>query len=90
MPVITGEEYIRRIDALKSEVWINGEPVEGNISKHPAFQGVIQSQAELYDLQHRLPEMTFSSEITGHQIRKSYLIPKTKEDLQARRNMIQQ
>ncbi|KGP72395.1 4-hydroxyphenylacetate 3-monooxygenase, oxygenase component [Pontibacillus yanchengensis] len=91
MPAITGEEYIRRIDALESEVWIDGERIQGNISQHSAFQGVIQSQAELYDIQHSQAEemMTFSSDTTGHQIGTSYLIPKTKQDLQARRKMIQ-
>lgn len=52
MPAITGKQYINRIDQLKAEVWIDGKPVSGNISEHPAFKGIIKSQARLYDLQH--------------------------------------
>ncbi|SEH38609.1 4-hydroxyphenylacetate 3-monooxygenase [Halobacillus karajensis] len=90
MPVITGEEYIKRIDALGAEVWMAGDKVKGNISEHPAFRGIIQSQAELYDLQHsNKKSMTFSSETTGNAIGLSYLIPKTRGDLERRRRMIQ-
>lgn len=93
MSAITGKQYIERIDKLKTEVWINGEPVNGNISEHPAFQGIIKSQANLYDLQHdtSLKEtMTYLSPSTGELVGMSYFQPKTKEDLVKRRNMIQQ
>lgn len=53
MPAITGSEYISRIDNARSNVWIEGKKVEGKISEHPAFKGVMKSQAELYDLQHK-------------------------------------
>ncbi|MGI8315625.1 4-hydroxyphenylacetate 3-monooxygenase, oxygenase component [Halobacillus mangrovi] len=91
MPVITGEEYKRRIDAMQTEVWLDGKKVEGEISTHPAFKGVIQTQSELYDMQiERKESMTFLSERTGDRIGMSYLIPKTKIDLEKRRKMIQQ
>lgn len=90
MPVITGEEYKRRIDALKSEVWIAGSKVDGKISEHPAFRGVIKSQSELYDLQWKMKDdMTYTSETTGNALGLSYLIPKTRGDLERRRKMIQ-
>lgn len=52
MPAKTGEEYINRVDNAKANVWINGEQVKDKISEHPAFKGVMKTQAELYDLQH--------------------------------------
>lgn len=58
---------------------------EGNISEHPAFRGVMESQAKLYDLQcdpSIQDIMTFTSPKTGSQIGTSYLEPKTKEDLE--------
>jgi 4-hydroxyphenylacetate 3-monooxygenase len=90
--IISGEEYINRINKLHSDIWIDGEKVKGNISEHPAFRGVIESQAKLYDLQSNLSNqdiMTFTSPKTGNQIGTSYLEPKTKEDLEKRRLMIQ-
>ncbi|MDI2587289.1 4-hydroxyphenylacetate 3-monooxygenase, oxygenase component [Psychrobacillus sp. NEAU-3TGS] len=93
MPTITGKQYIERIDKLKTEVWIDGERVIGNISEHPAFKGVMKSQAALYDLQHddSLKEiMTYPSPSTGELVGMSYFQPKTKKDLVKRREMIQQ
>ncbi|WP_332689397.1 4-hydroxyphenylacetate 3-monooxygenase, oxygenase component [Halalkalibacter lacteus] len=52
LSIITGKQYIERIDALNNEVWIDGKRVEGKFSKHPAFKGILQSKGELYDLQH--------------------------------------
>ncbi|MFC0469380.1 4-hydroxyphenylacetate 3-monooxygenase, oxygenase component [Halalkalibacter kiskunsagensis] len=52
LSIITGDQYIQRIDALNNEVWIDGEQVKGKISEHPAFKGILQSKAHLYDLQH--------------------------------------
>ncbi|MDG5473656.1 4-hydroxyphenylacetate 3-monooxygenase, oxygenase component [Jeotgalibacillus sp. ET6] len=93
MGAITGAEYINRINRLQSEVWINGSRVKGDISKHPAFKGVMKSQAALYDLQHKksIKEMmTFRSPQTGKQVGASFLLPVSKEDLLQRRLMFQE
>ncbi|MCZ8539627.1 4-hydroxyphenylacetate 3-monooxygenase, oxygenase component [Psychrobacillus psychrodurans] len=93
MPAITGKQYINRIDQLKADVWIDGKPVSGNISEHPAFKGIIKSQARLYDLQHDKDlknVLTYLSPTTKKWVGMSYLQPKTKEDLVARREMVQQ
>ena len=91
MPAITGKQYIDRIDQLKTDVWIDGKPVTGNISEHPAFKGIINSQATLYDLQH-LDDLkyalTYQSPTTKKMVGMSYLQPKTKADLMARREMV--
>ncbi|WP_188655128.1 4-hydroxyphenylacetate 3-monooxygenase, oxygenase component [Pontibacillus salipaludis] len=90
MPAITGDEYLRRINALNSNVWYEGQRVTGKISEHPAFAGMIKSQAALYDLQHQVKNMTVRSEKTGEAVGVSYLIPRSMEDLQKRKGMIQE
>lgn len=92
MPAITGKQYIDRIDQMKTNVWIDGKPVTGNISEHPAFKGIMKSQAALYDLQHdeNLKDvMKYSSPSTADEVGVSFLQPKTKEDLVKRREMVQ-
>ena len=93
MPAITGNDYINRIDELQVNVWVDGQPVTGKISEHPAFKGIMKSQAALYDLQHdaSLQEvMTYSSPTTGQRVGVSFLQPTTIEDLVKRRAMVQQ
>ena len=65
----------------------------GNISEHPAFKGIMKSQAALYDMQHDASlkdVMTYQSPSTGDHVGLSFLQPKTKEDLVKRRAMVQQ
>lgn len=93
MPAITGAQYLNRINKLKPNVWIDGKQVTGNISEHPAFKGVMKSQASLYDLQHdeKLKDiMTYTSPTSGETVGLSFLMPKTKEDLARKREMVQQ
>lgn len=85
MAIITGKQYLDRIDSLKANVWYNGERIKGKISEHPAFSGVMKSQAALYDMQNeeRLRDlMTFVSKTTGELTGTSFMTPKTKEDLE--------
>lgn len=85
--VITGNEYLKRIDALNNEVWIHGERVKGKITEHPAFKGVLQSKAALYDLQHD-PDLTnlltVQPQDSTDKIGFSFHQPKTIEDLKKR------
>ncbi|WP_046175704.1 4-hydroxyphenylacetate 3-monooxygenase, oxygenase component [Domibacillus indicus] len=93
MPAITGNEYVERIDRMKTRIWVDGTLVSGRISEHPVFKGVMKSQAALYDLQHNKSiktAMTYESPLTGNKVGLSYLQPKTKEDLIKRRAMIQE
>ena len=92
MGAITGEFYINRLNQLNNEVWFDGEKVEGLLSEHPAFKGLIKTKASLYDLQHDpnlKDEMTFISPKSGEPLGLSFLQPKTKEDLLKRRKMIE-
>ncbi|WP_318617395.1 4-hydroxyphenylacetate 3-monooxygenase, oxygenase component [Sporosarcina sp. YIM B06819] len=90
MAAITGNDYINRIDELHTNVWVDGQPVTGKISEHPAFKGIMKSQAALYDLQHNGVSMTYPSPATGQPVGMSYLQPTTVEDLVKRRAMVQQ
>jgi 4-hydroxyphenylacetate 3-monooxygenase len=90
--IINGKQYMDRINALQSNVWYNRQQVKGNISEHPAFAGVMRSQAALYDMQHDEKHrdiMTFVSDTTGKRVGTSFLRPTTKEDLEKRRKMVQ-
>lgn len=93
MPAKTGKQYMERVDQAKSNIWINGKRVTGKISEHPAFKGVMKSQAALYDMQFEKDKadfMTYSSPANGDRVGTSFLQPRTKEDLEKRRLMIQQ
>ncbi|MBE1555643.1 4-hydroxyphenylacetate 3-monooxygenase, oxygenase component [Sporosarcina limicola] len=93
MSAITGNDYMNRIDQLKTNIWMDGKLMTGKVSEHAAFKGVMKSQAALYDMQHDASlqdVLTYPSPLTGHQVGMSYLQPKTIEDLVKRRVMIQQ
>ncbi|AZU61611.1 4-hydroxyphenylacetate 3-monooxygenase, oxygenase component [Neobacillus mesonae] len=92
MGAINGKEFIDRIDRLHANIWLDGKKVEGKISEHPAFKGLLQSKAALYDLQHDpnlQSKLTYQSPDTGKRIGLSYMQPKTYEDLLKRRTMME-
>ncbi|OBZ14329.1 4-hydroxyphenylacetate 3-monooxygenase, oxygenase component [Bacillus sp. FJAT-27264] len=92
MPIKTGDQYIERIDRQNINIWYKGVQIEGPLSKHPAFQGLIQTQAEMYNMQcdeQYLAQMTYPSPETGEPVGLSFLPPKNAEDLQRRRKMIE-
>lgn len=85
MPAKTGKEYISRLKKAKNNVYIHGERVD-DVTEHPAFKNVIKSMANLYDLQYEKPDkMLYTSPTTGEKVGKTFLQPKTVEDLIDRR-----
>jgi len=93
MPVITGQQYIDRIDALKTYISIDGKVVTGKVSEHPAFKGIMQSQAKLFDIQNEkelLEKMTYISPTSNKRVGMSFLQAVTVEDLVKRRNAIRE
>ncbi|UPW82101.1 4-hydroxyphenylacetate 3-monooxygenase, oxygenase component [Lysinibacillus sp. Ag94] len=93
MPVITGKQYIDRIDALQTYISIDGKVVTGKVSEHPAFKGVMQSQAKLFDLQNEealLEKMTYVSPTSNKRVGMSFLQAVTIDDLVKRRNAIRE
>ncbi|MBB6453502.1 4-hydroxyphenylacetate 3-monooxygenase [Salirhabdus euzebyi] len=90
MSAITGKAYIDRIDKMNNNVWIEGERVENKISDHPAFKGVLATQAILYDTQHQVEHMTYPSPVSGNPVGTSFMPPKTLEQLIQRRKTTQE
>ncbi|XEC94732.1 4-hydroxyphenylacetate 3-monooxygenase, oxygenase component [Paenibacillus tarimensis] len=67
---------------------MNGRRVEGAISVHPSFRGIISTQASLYNLQCREDKqdrMTYPSPSTGQRAGISFMQPKSAADLVKRR-----
>jgi len=90
MPARTGQEYINGLKERPREVWIDGERVE-DVTTHPALRNGVKSVAALYDMQHDpelREEMTYASPSSGDPVGLSFLIPKSVEDLERRRNMM--
>ncbi len=89
MPAITGQQYIDRINAMQTYISLDGEIIKGKISEHPAFKGVIQSQAKLFDLQYDEilhDKMTYVSPTSKQRVGMSFLQAVITEDLVKRRH----
>ncbi|RDI47940.1 4-hydroxyphenylacetate 3-monooxygenase, oxygenase component [Falsibacillus pallidus] len=88
MPAKTGAEYKERLKKAKNNIYIGGERVE-DVTAHPAFKNVIQSMADLYDLQYEKEDkMLYTSPTTGQKVGMTFLQPKSIEDLIKRREAI--
>lgn len=82
----SGSDYIAGLRDGR-HVYIDGELV-GDVSTHPAFAGVVNSIAELYDYANEeanRESMTYPSPTTGEPVNLSYLIPRSSDDLRRRR-----
>ncbi len=91
MPARTGKEFIDRLNSSEREVYIHGEKVTRNLADHPAFRGLVRSYAELYDMQHDdelRATMTYPSPTTGEPVGRSFLQPRTHDELRSRRDMM--
>lgn len=85
----SGDAYIQGLRDGRV-IFLDGDRV-GDFTKHPAFEKVIRTVAGLYDLardsaHHAL--MTYPSPRDGRPINKAWLVPRTREDLAARRRAI--
>ncbi len=86
-----GSQYLSDLDNKHRELWLGGEKITNNISKHPKFRAMAQSMAHLYNMQHDpnlVEEMTYVSPSSGERVGLSFLQPKTIEDLIKRRVMM--
>jgi 4-hydroxyphenylacetate 3-monooxygenase len=87
--VRSGEDYLRGLRDDRT-VLLNGERVK-DVTAHPAFAGAIRTVAALYDLAHdpvHRELMTYPSPRDGWPINKSWLVPRSRDDLTARRRAI--
>lgn len=82
----TGKDYVEALRANPPNLWLKGEKIE-DPTTHPAFRGVVQSMAELYDMQHEAEyadTLTYPSPSTGDPVGTSLLQPRSKDDLWSR------
>jgi len=76
-----GKELLQKIRDDSPEIWYRGERVL-DPTRHPAFKNGLKSLAALYDLQWEQPEvMLFDSPDTGKKVSRSYMIPRSSEEL---------
>ncbi|TSB44908.1 4-hydroxyphenylacetate 3-monooxygenase, oxygenase component [Alkalicoccobacillus porphyridii] len=85
MGTVTGKEYVDRINGLKNQIWIDGERVQGDLSDHPAFRGILSTKAALYDFVQSNPNQLMDA---SQKYNFSFEIPRTHEQLIKRREAI--
>jgi 4-hydroxyphenylacetate 3-monooxygenase len=86
----TGREYLEGLRAQEREVWLGGERVK-DVTAHPGLRRGAEAIASLYDMQHdpALREaMTFASPSSGERVGRSFVVPRTRAELEARRVMM--
>ncbi|MSW97873.1 MAG: 4-hydroxyphenylacetate 3-monooxygenase, oxygenase component, partial [Actinobacteria bacterium] len=87
MGIRTGQEYLDKLNSMTPHVVYNGEIITKNIADHPAFSGVARTYARLFDMQHDpqyQDQLTYITE-KGDRAHTSFMVPKTREDLERRR-----
>ena len=87
MPARTGTQYLAGLREQEREVWLEGERVK-DATRHPGLAGGARAIASLYDMQcdpELRDEMTYVSPTTGDRVGLSFIIPRTREDLEKRR-----
>ncbi|RMG97462.1 MAG: 4-hydroxyphenylacetate 3-monooxygenase, oxygenase component [Chloroflexi bacterium] len=76
-----GADVIQRLQEHPMEIWHRGHQVQ-DVTTEPGFANGVKSLAELYDVQWEEPDlMLFDSPTTGEKVGRSFMIPKTKEEL---------
>ena len=90
MPARTGAQYIARLQEQAAAVYLHGERVQ-DVTTHPALRNGVHSLAALYDMQHDAAlrdVMTYTSPTTGDRVGLSFIMPRTRHDLERRRLMM--
>ena len=90
MPARTGRQYLNGLREQEREIWLRGERVK-DVTRHPGLAGGARAIASLYDMQcdpKYRDEMTYVSPTTGDRVGLSFINPRTREELEARRVMM--
>jgi len=90
LPARSGQQYLDGLRAQDRNVWLGGERVK-DVTTHPGLAGGARAIAMLYDMQHDpalRDEMTYVSPSTGDRVGLSFIVPRTREDLERRRVMM--
>jgi len=83
MPARHGKDVLKRLREHPADIWHRGEKVK-DVTAHPGFKNGVHSLAALYDLQwEHADQMLFESPATGDKVGRSYMIPKTKDELKS-------
>jgi 4-hydroxyphenylacetate 3-monooxygenase len=85
----TGQQVLERLRSQPPALWVEGELVQ-DPTTHPRTSNAAHSLAALYELQHRpdlLDTMTFPSPTTGDRVGMSFIVPRTRQDLERRSEM---
>ena len=78
-----GEQLLRKLRENYPEIFYAGERVK-DVTTHPAFRNGVGSLAALYDLQWKQPDvMLYDSPTTGNKVGRSFMIPKTQQELRS-------
>ncbi len=78
-----GEQLLQKLRNDSPEIYYAGKCVK-DVTSHPAFRNGLKSLAALYDLQWKQPEvMLFDSPTTRKKVGRSFMIPKTQEELRS-------
>ncbi len=90
MAARTGREYLKGLQDQERDVWLHGERVK-DVTTHPALASGARAIAALYDMQHDAAlrdAMTYTSPSSGNPVGLSFIIPRTREELEQRRVMM--
>ena len=90
MPARTGAAYLAGLKEQQREIWLDGRRVD-DVTEFPGLANGARSIAQLYDMQHdgaASCAMTYASPATGDPVGLSFIIPRTKDDLARRREMM--
>jgi len=90
MPARTGAQYLAGLRERPTEVWLRGERV-ADVTSHPGLANGARAVASLYDLQCEAAQrdvMTFVAPDSGETLGLSFIIPRTREELERRRVMM--
>lgn len=90
MPARTGQQYLDGLRAQEREIWLDGERIR-DVTTHPALRNGAHAVAGLYDMQfdaRRRAEMVFVPPEGGEPCGLSFIIPRSRDDLERRRIMM--
>jgi len=90
MPARTGAEYIKGLQNQEREIWLRGERIK-DVTTHPGLANGVRAIAALYDLQHDpalRDEMTYVSPTSRERVGLSFVIPRTRQELERRGAMM--
>ena len=86
MPARNGRQYLTGLKEQDRQVWLGGERVS-DVTTHPGLAGGARAIASLYDMQcdpKFRDAMTYVSPTTGDRVGLSFIMPRTREELDAR------